>query len=84
MKKRKYILFIVINPKFVQVIKYTNKKQAKEDKRWYYNCSTYLVNYNELKEEIKKLITNDISIIDNIVKENEVKEIINFLKADLS
>lgn len=84
MKKGKYILFIVINPELVQVIKYTNKKQAKEDKRWYYNCSTYLVNYNELKEEIKKLITNDISIIDNIVKENEVKEIINFLKADLS
>lgn len=83
MKKGKYILFIVL-PNLVQVVKFSNKKIAKEDKRWYYNCSTYLVEYSKLTENIKKLITNDISVTDNIVNENDLKEITNFLKADLS
>lgn len=83
MKKGKYILFIVL-PDLVQVVKHSNKKIAKEDKRWYYNCSTYLVEYSKLTDNIKKMITNDVSIIDNIVNENELKEITNFLNADIS
>lgn len=83
MKKGKYILFIVL-PSLIQVVKYSNKKEATESKRWYYNCSTYLVEYSKLTDSIKKMITNDVSVTDNLVKENELKEITNFLNADVS
>lgn len=83
MKKGKYILFVV-RPNIIQVHKFSSKKTAEESKRWFYNCSTYLVELSKIPDNIRKMFINDISLIDSLVKENELKEITSFLNADIS